>query len=55
MLIISRGSSPLFDNHSEREVWQLVGMADTVHLLEDVLSRKQDLKAVQLLHTIRKH
>ena len=55
MLTISRGPSPLFDNHSEREVSQLVGVADAAYLLEDVLSQKQYLKAVQLLHTIRKH
>ena len=55
MLTISRGPSPPFDDHSEKEVRQLVGVADAVQLLEDILSQKQYLKAVQLLHTIRKH
>ena len=32
-----------------------MGVADAMHLLEDVLSQKQYLKAVQFLHTIRKH
>ena len=54
MLTVSRGPSPPFDDHSEREVGQLVGTIDAVHLLEDVLSQKQYLRAVQILHTIRK-
>lgn len=55
MLAISRGPSPPFDDFSEREVGQLSSMSDAVHMLEDVLNRKQYLKAIQLLHTIRKN
>ena len=55
MLTISRGPSPPFDDFSEREVGQLSNMSDAVHLLEDVLNRKQYLRAIQLLHTMRKN
>ena len=55
MLTVSRGPSPPFDDDSEREVGQLVGVADAVRILEDTLSQKQYLRAIQLLHVIRKN
>ncbi len=54
MLTVSRGPSPPFDDFSEREVDQLSEASDAVHLLEEVLSQKQYLRAVQLVHTMRK-
>lgn len=55
MLTVSRGPSPPFDDNSEKEVGQLVGVANAVQVLEDALSQKQYLRAVQLLHVMRKN
>ena len=54
VLSLTRGSSPPLDNHSYSEIEQLQSMADAVSALEDTLSQRQYLKAVQLLHTMRK-
>ncbi len=55
MLTVSRGPSPPFDDFSEREVSQLTDLSDAVRLLEEVLKQKEYLRAVQLLHTMRKN
>ena len=54
VLSLTRGSSPPLDDHSYSEVEQLHSMEAAVSSLEDALSQHQHLKAVQLLHTMRK-
>lgn len=54
VLFLSRGSSPPPDDHSHSEVEQFHNMADAVSSLEDTLGQRQHLKAVQLLHWMRK-
>ena len=54
VMSLSRGSSPPLDDHSYSEVEQLQSMEAAISSLEDVLSQRQHLKAVQLLHTMRK-
>lgn len=54
VLSLSRGASPPLDDHSYSEVEQLHSMAEAVSALEDTLGQRQHLKAIQLLHTMRK-
>jgi hypothetical protein len=54
ILSISRGPSPPPGDNSEKEVEQMVGVSDAVRALEDSLSQRQCLRAVQLLHSMRK-
>ena len=54
VLSLSRGSSPPLDDHSYTEMEQHHSMENAVSSLEDALSQRQHLKAVQLLHTMRK-
>ena len=54
VLSISRGPSPPPGDYSEKEVEQMVGVSDAVRALEDSLAQRQCLRAVQLLHTMRK-
>ncbi len=55
VLSLSRGSSPLpLDDHSYSELEHFQSMADAIGALEDTLGQRQYLKAVQLLHTVRK-
>ena len=54
VLSLSRGSTPPLDDHSYSEVEQLQSLEAAVSSLEDTLSQHQYLKAVQLLHTVRK-
>lgn len=54
VVFLSRGSSPSVDDHSYSEVEQLHSLTDAIGSLEDTLGQRQHLKAVQLLHTMRK-
>ena len=54
VLSISRGPSPPPGDYSEKEVEQMVGVSDAMRALEDSLAQRQCLRAVQLLHTMRK-
>lgn len=54
VLSISRGPSPPPGDYSEKEVEQMVGVPDALRALEDSLAQRQCLRAVQLLHTMRK-
>ena len=54
VLTISRGPSPPPGDYSEKEVEQMVGVPDALRTLEDALAQRQCLRAVQLLHTMRK-
>ena len=54
VLSISRGPSPPPGDYTEKEVEQMVGVSDAVRALEDSLAQRQCLRAVQLLHTMRK-
>lgn len=54
VLTISRGPSPPPGDYSEKEVEQMVGVPDALRALEDTLAQRQCLRAVQLLHTMRK-
>ena len=53
LVSLSRGSPPPLDDNSYNEVEQH-SLNSAVRTLEDLLSQRHYLKAVQLLHTVRK-
>jgi len=55
VVAVSRGPSPPLDDHSEREVGGMGCVAEAVRALEDSLQHRDFLRAVQLLHAVRKH
>ena len=53
VVAVSRGPSPPLDDHSEREVGGMGGVAEALRVLEDALQHRDCLRAVQLLHALR--
>ena len=52
---LCRDSSPPLDDHCYIELEQLHNLPDAVSALEDTLTQRQYLRAIQLLHAMRKH
>ena len=53
VLTCSRGPSPPLDEGSHRDVTKMASVADGLRTLEDALGKKEYVRAVQMLHSMR--